>query len=267
MFQCAIFSVIAFKQWKGSPARWLAGAVVALCTLGILFTVTRAAWVGAIVGVVVTMLAFRELRPYLVPVTIGAALSILLALAVVPGLNRKVTSRLGSQRPLYVRQNLNTAALNMVQARPLFGFGWGKFKDYSHQYFRLNRNYPLDGTKETGVHNVPLNNAAELGLVGTVLWLLGIGLALGGAILLRGPPELRPWRMATCAITINWVIVANVGPAQYRFTNLVMFVAAGAASGSRLRGQPRPALLRLARPTLGLGPVSPEDAAEPVGAG
>ena len=57
----------------------------------------------------------------------------------------------------------------MVAARPALGFGWGNFGKDSVPYYRLAATYPLSSI--TVAHNMPLSNAAELGLLGAGLWL------------------------------------------------------------------------------------------------
>ena len=59
-----------------------------------------------------------------VPVIITGVVAVLLALLLVPGLSAKVQSRASDQGPVWDRENLTVAALNMISARPLIGFGW-----------------------------------------------------------------------------------------------------------------------------------------------
>ena len=61
----------------------------------------------------------------------------------------------------------------MVEAKPLFGFGWSRFTSDSRDYFQQAFDYPLTAT-EAGVHNTPLTYAVDLGLVGMTLWLVGV---------------------------------------------------------------------------------------------
>jgi O-antigen ligase len=166
------------------------------------------------------------LRRYIVVILPVGAVAVIAALFLIPGLHERVDQRVNDQRTTWDRKNLNRAAENMVLARPLLGFGWGTFQARSGPYFEQSPDYPLTNT--TGeVHNVFLSNAAELGLVGTSLWLLALVLGVGGAIFVRGPPELYPWRIGLLAITVMWLIVCNLIPMVQAFPNQVLWLWAG----------------------------------------
>jgi O-antigen ligase len=119
----------------------------------------------------------------------------------------------------------------MIAARPLLGFGWGTFTHVAEPYFRQREDIPLtasNGPKGTDIqHSVLLSNAVELGLLGSTLWLLAIVLAVGGAIVTRGPPELLPWRMGLLAFTCCWAVVLNLTPLPQAFPNLLLWLWAG----------------------------------------
>jgi O-antigen ligase len=102
------------------------------------------------------------------------------------------------------------------------------------------------------VHNVFLSHGAELGIVGSVLWLCGLLGAVGGAILRRGPPELFAWRLGLVAVFVAFLVVAMLGPLSYPFPNLLLWIWAGVAGApyflrppdeapSDLDSQPAPA--------------------------
>ncbi|MCW3065485.1 MAG: O-antigen ligase family protein, partial [Solirubrobacterales bacterium] len=232
MFQCAVFAGLGYARWRGWP-RLLAGGVAALLVLGVLLTLTRGAWLGAGAGVIVTMLLFRQLRPYLLPIGLTCIIGLGGALVVSPGLRKKVFNRASNQATVYARQGSDSAAVNMLKAKPLLGFGWYSFKQKSGPYFKDGKDYSLqsvDTTKE--VPNVFLSNAAELGLLGGGLWLWGVLAAFGGAIFRRGPPELVPWRMAACAVGIAWLVVSAFSVTDFSFPCFVAWIVAGIAGGS-----------------------------------
>jgi O-antigen ligase len=124
------------------------------------------------------------------------------------------------------RYNLNRAALNMVEQRPLFGYGWGSFADRGTDFFELGPDYPLTAGVGTGVHSAVFSHLAELGLIGTFLWAASTILVPATAILRRGPPELAPWRAGLLAYAVFWWVVANfVYP--YMFSVLILWLFAG----------------------------------------
>jgi O-antigen ligase len=197
------------------------------------FTLTRSVWVGSAAATVVTMLAHPQLRRWLLPAAVGAALMTAGTIAVVPGLAANVQSRESSQGPIWDRLNLSRAALNMAKARPLVGFGWERFKAVGTDYFQQG-DFPLTAGVGVNVHSAYLSNLAELGLAGTSLWLLSTVLAVWMALRRRGPPELAPWRYGLIAISVLFLVVsAFVYP--YLFGVVVLWMWAGIVYGA---GQP-----------------------------
>jgi putative inorganic carbon (hco3(-)) transporter len=222
---CAVASAIAVALWKRPAARLTAAAIGALCLLGCLFTLERSVWLGATVATVLALVCVRELRRYTVPALGAGVAAVIAALVLVPGLSDSVTERSNDQGTVWGRQSSNAAAINMIEARPLAGFGLDQFQEASAHYYEINDHYPLPVALAT-VHNLFLNYGAELGLPGVFLWTLGLFLALWAALRLRAPPDLRPWQIGLIAIAAFYVIVANfVPPAVY--PNLIIWVWAG----------------------------------------
>jgi O-antigen ligase len=160
---------------------------------------------------------------------------VLASFALIPGLEAKAITRAQAQVPIWDRQNLNAAAIRMIEAKPLLGFGWQRFHQASPDYFRQAPNYPLTATKEP-LHNAFLSNAVELGILGTILWLVAISLVLGGAIFRRGPPEFEPWRAGLIAYTVMWVVVANFTPLERPFVSILLMTWAGVLWAGREDG-------------------------------
>jgi O-antigen ligase len=234
LFACAVAAVIAAARWKGG-ARQLAVGVAVLCLAGIIFTVTRQAWLGAAVGSLVALGAAPRLRAYAVPLIAGGVLLVIVAFAVVPGLQERAGSRANDQAPVWDRLNSDRAGAAMVAARPILGFGWGKFFESSEPYYKQAATYPL--TQVPALHSVFLSNAVELGMVGALIWVAGLLMALGGAILRRGPPDLEPWRLGLLAFAVCWLVVSNFTPLGYTFGSYLLWLWAGMVGGGAL---PRP---------------------------
>lgn len=228
LFYSAVAAAVAFATMRRRWVRYLAAAIAALCAFDLIFTLQRSVWIGAGVATLVTCLAVPALRRYVVAVVAVGAVAVVSAFFLVPGLQDRVDQRVNDQRTTWDRKNLNRAAENMIEARPLSGFGWGTFQARSGPYFEQSSDYPLTNTSGE-VHNVFLSNAVELGLPGTALWLLGLAMAVGGAIFVRGPPELYPWRIGLLAIAVMWLIVANLIPMVQAFPNEILWLWAGVA--------------------------------------
>jgi putative inorganic carbon (HCO3(-)) transporter len=225
MFICAVSAAIATQTWRHRSLRTLAWFVLALCMAGTLFSLSRAIWLGAIFGVAAAMLGFRELRRFFLPAVAGSLIAIGLAFALIPNLYENASARVESERPIWARQNTTAAAINIVEAKPLTGVGWDRFRDESGPYFEL-QDIPLTATDDV-IHNVPLSNAAEIGLIGTGIWAIALVLAAFQALTARAGPELRPWKIGFVAIAVMWFVVLNLTPLNQVFPNIMLWTWAG----------------------------------------
>jgi putative inorganic carbon (hco3(-)) transporter len=229
-----VASVIAALTWRARWQRNVAWLTAALGIPAIIVTLTRSIWVGAIVATAVTLVVHPSLRRWFVPAVLCVALLGATPVAAIPGFADRLQARESQQSPIWDRRNLSRAALNMLDARPLFGFGWNTFTTVGTDYFQQG-DYPLTAGVGTGVHSVYLSHLAELGLVGTSLWLVGLLLALWLALSRRGPPELVVWRYGLLAISVMYLVVsAFVYP--YLFATLVLWTWAGVVYGAGRAG-------------------------------
>jgi len=251
-FACAVAAAMAFAQWRGWRARLVAGAVAVVCTLGCFLTLERGVWIGAVAGATLAGVLTREGRRWLAPVTLACACVIGGGLALSPALASKTSGRVSDQESVWDRQNQNSAALRMIAAKPLFGFGWDRYTSDSLPYFRQAKDYPMAGyqldeldpflagsyEQPLPLHNAYLSYAVELGLVGALLWLAALLWGVGGAIFSRGAAALRPWKLGLLALAVLSLIVDAVNPYQGPFPALVLWLWAGVALGrAPLRGQ------------------------------
>ena len=229
LFMCGVAAAIAAVTWRDLRRRVLAGAVVALCALGVLLTVTRAAWLAAGVGGIVALLAYSGTRRYVVYVVVASALGVLGAFAVVPNLRQQAEQRVDDDWPLWDRRNSNAAALRMLADRPVLGFGWGRFPYDSEDYYRQSPDYPLTFVRE--VHSVFLNIAVELGLLGALLWFGAAVTVAVGAVGRRGPPSLGPWKVGFIGLVVAYAVVATTSPLAFAGPTLLLWAWAGVAWG------------------------------------
>lgn len=227
LWGCGVAALTALVARVGASARWRAAALIvaALCVMGVLFTLTRAIWVGAAASGLLTLFLARELRRFIVPAIVACTLLVAGALVTVPGLQEQVQTRRQQQSSVWDRLNSNAAAIRMLEAKPLTGFGWARFKETSTPYYRLAFTYPLTSVGE--VHNVFLSNVAELGVFGTFFWLVALVGAVGVPLVRPPPPGLRAWRTGLLAIAIMWVVTANFAPLASVFPNLLLWTWAG----------------------------------------
>jgi O-antigen ligase len=233
LFCCAVAAVLAARLWTTPRARAVAWAVAAVCVAGIPVTYTRSVWIGAIAAVVVTMAVTARLRPWLVPALGGVAVAIGIAVLTLPSFGQKLEKRYHEQGPVYVRENTNRAALNIIASNPVAGAGWNRFVPASLDEFRIVGDAPPSAGIGEPAHNVYLSRGAELGLLGGGLWALGLLLGLGGALVRPVAAVLRPWRPAYVAILTCWAVVGMLAPLDYTFPTLLVWVWAGLLAARR----------------------------------
>jgi putative inorganic carbon (HCO3(-)) transporter len=231
LFGCATASAVAFTRWRDQLARAAALAVMVLCALGVVFTLTRAVWIGAAVAPLVALLCSPRTRRWVLPTALTGGLVVAFAFAAIPGLTSQADTRAQSKRPVWDRLNTDAAALRMIERRPVLGFGWSSFVERGPDYLRQAPDFPLTGAG-LNVHNVFLSNAVELGLLGFVLWLLAFLAGIGGAALRSVLPAVEPWRIGLIALAVCWVVVANFGPLGYAFPTLLLWTWAGVVRAS-----------------------------------
>jgi putative inorganic carbon (hco3(-)) transporter len=223
MLVCATAAAMAVARWRGAW-RVFAGVVVALCALGMVFTLTRQVWVAAIAGTLVAMASRRELWRYVVPTCVVGVVAVLAVFSFVPGFSGRAQNRLESQLPVWDRLNSNAAASRMAEAKPVTGFGWATFPDHP-EFYRQAADRPL--TVVPRPHNVFLANAAELGVLATLAWIACLVIAFLQGIARRGPPDLDVWRTGLIAVACGWVVVANLTPMNYAFCHGILWLWLG----------------------------------------
>jgi len=239
-FACAVAATIAFTRWRGR-ARNLAFAAGVLALLGCFLTLERGVWLGALIAIVCTGLITRAGRRWLAP---GLALGVValgLLHIVSPALSQRASGRAADQRSVWDRQNQLAAGARMVEAKPLFGFGFNRYREEAEEFFRQPANYPMVGyyansllgveEEPEPLHNTYLSYAVELGLLGTALWLGSLIWAVLDGILQAGPPGRRPWKLGLVAVAICFLVVSFVNPHEPPFALLLLLVWAGVARG------------------------------------
>lgn len=241
LFACAVAAVMALNKWHSIRARRFAAATGIVCLFGCLLTEERGVWIATVAAVVVVALVTRRGRRLLVPGLAFAVLAVAMALVLSPQLQHQTSSRANDHESLWDRQNQTSAGLRMVAAAPLFGFGVDRYEAEGVDYFRQAAEYPMTGWYHgvtvgvpdaiLPIHDTYLAYAVELGLVGLVLWLAAVGWAVGGAVLTRGPPPLRPWKLGLLAAAIFYLVVGFVDPHTAPFPVMLIFVWAGLARG------------------------------------
>jgi O-antigen ligase len=177
-----LFAGLAWRDGTSSRRWWALGAFAALA--GVAVSLGRSAWIGAAVGLVLVALDFP--RRLWLPLLTGAALFVLvgglwgsgwLQEIIPPGLHGGMIKRItGTSLRKEERLYLWEAALDGIADRPVFGVGYGNDRKYAGEYRKAvslrHGNYKFSVKPSTHAHNVYLQVAFELGLVGLAAFLL-----------------------------------------------------------------------------------------------
>lgn len=237
LFASAVSSALLARRSRGIE-RFASVSVGLACLLATVLTLTRSVWLGVGAAVLVTMAAHRKLRKFVVPAVIGGVLLVGIMFQVVGGLRESVDERASSNRSVWDRQNLNSAALAVVEDKPLTGVGWANFVNVAPEYLWMARDYPLSG-QGIDIHNFALRLMAEVGVPGFILWIATFVMAMFGAVARRGPPELDDWRWGLLAMVIMWFVVALLTPGEFSYPTFVLWMWAGITAAPYLRTRQR----------------------------
>ncbi len=166
--------ILGLRQWP--RLRW--GALLAAATIGIgnVLTLTRSVWLSTAVNTL-AIFGWALPRRWRWP-----AVTFLLALTIVGGwFYRERLVRLKRDRDLTagaaedsiaLRPLLAASAWLIFKDHPLLGCGFGRYDHVKTPYLAdRSHGLPLERTKGLTQHNLFLRFLAELGLVGSLLWL------------------------------------------------------------------------------------------------
>ncbi len=170
--------------------RLLVGTATAALYLGLLWSGSRSAMAGVVVGVVVFLLMSRfRVRRWLF---LGLALAVLFG-SLTPMVRTRFAG-LAIDQGQETRINLWRCSLSGILDRPLLGWGYGNFEEMLDQH--LIRGYY---DTRCHAHNEALMMAVDTGLLG-----LGAGLALGITVI------VVLWRRRHTAGRQRWLVLGAI---------------------------------------------------------
>jgi O-antigen ligase len=169
---------------RGQLARWALFGIVALAFIGIGISFSRGSWAGA--ALVLLGLLFVRRRIALGLLAVGLVALGAVAAVNFGGIVAYATARLSDADTAESRLVTNNAALRMIQARPLTGFGYGNFELFDESYKVRIGDLPAE---EGSAHHTFLALAAENGLPALLLYLFPAAWLLW--------LTLRRWRQVT----------------------------------------------------------------------
>ncbi|MHB1341576.1 MAG: O-antigen ligase family protein [Coriobacteriia bacterium] len=180
----ALAKAIHARRWIDAVA-WLGATVV--CAVGLVVTLSRTAWVGVALGLVVLVLtAPRRRRVWLASAGMSIAV---VAMIMAPG---AIVSRAGSILDIERDSSIRTrylmagSTLEMISEEWVFGTGLGAY-DRAYPAYRK----PGALTSITKPHQLPLAMWAEMGILGLIAELL----IVGGVVIVIRSRRHRGWNV------------------------------------------------------------------------
>jgi len=251
-----VAGAIGLRTWHSTRARLLCLLAIGADLATLFFTLTRSVWIGALLGIVGTMMLTKKTRRLLIPLMVAGSIVMVGTLVASPTIRAEALGRAEDQNPVWDRQNTDLAALRIMKEKPIFGVGWENFLNVAPNYMLQQPNYPITGL-DIEVHNVFLSHAAELGIPGLLLWLAGFLGALRWAFLPalmtvlhrrgkpgRSPPdpEMQLWLAGGVAIVLCFFVIADSAPFSEPLPNTLLWIWLGILAApytSVIRFQPR----------------------------
>lgn len=223
------FSIAAVFLWRGWLHKTLAAIMVVVNSFCLQATYSRGAWIGLVLMIVVSVaLIYYWFRPWLpgfwrswaLPLILGGFVAALgLAVMLIPSLHERVFSIFSERKDSSnnFRINVWTAVRQMIEARPILGFGPGDrvFKKIYPIYQVSPRFSAL------GAYSVFMETIVEIGLIGfaCLLWMILVTLNYGiqGIVSLRQAKDAQAfWLMAAIVSTIGLMCQGAVDTVWYR---------------------------------------------------
>lgn len=223
----------------------------ALIFVGIYCTLTRSVWLGAGIGLLLII-------GFSIPSSWRAPAFVLMLLAASPVIAMKWQKLNSFKRDANVSEHhmaqsaklrpmLATVAWKMFEDYPLFGCGFGQYKQVDVNYLDdRSSGLPLDMVRPYVQHNVFLALLTETGAVGLGLWLMTLGLWVRNGWRLwaskRAPLWARQHGLLLLALIVAYTINGmfhDVG--IITMVNMLLFFVAGVSQGLLPQTQHAPA--------------------------
>jgi len=192
-------------------ARWLLYALNAAMVPVIFWTKTRSVWLSFVVCCLVWAAYSRRRISRVVSVCVFSAATLVVAVLNMHNFMSDDRERGGitDTEPILLRIGLAQMSAEIVREHPLFGVGFGHFRDHAPSYARDPAS-PFYAFGTTALeHNNLLSIAAETGLVGLGLYLAMVVVLLRYSIrLYRKLPPGGPGFISRDLLVLYWILSA-----------------------------------------------------------
>jgi len=191
--------------------RWLLYGLSALMLPVIFWTRTRSVWLSFVLCAVIWAAYSRRRTTRVVSVSLLLAAALLISVINMDNFLTEDRDRGGftDTEPILLRIGLAQMTWDMLREAPLFGVGFGHFRDHAPGYAR-DPSSPFYAFGTTALeHNNLLSIAAETGLVGVALYVLMMILLIRHSVrLYRRLPPGAPGFINRDLLVLYWILVA-----------------------------------------------------------
>ncbi len=225
------------KRWGISKVIYI--IFTGLMVITMFFTYTRACWLGFILSILIVPLFYPRLRKIFLLCFFVIVIIAILNWDNVMSEDRTVGG-VTAMDPVYARINLYAASLSMFLDRPILGFGFNTFQNFSPDYFHKISGIPL-----MGVGLVPHDTLAgilvELGLLGLITLLLIFFYVFRNSVKLYRSLYSKPFLGKGLVVTFWGLSIAFFVNMQFvemryfQFPNSLFFLVAGIIVGLNQR--------------------------------
>ncbi|PKN86659.1 MAG: hypothetical protein CVU46_07090 [Chloroflexi bacterium HGW-Chloroflexi-8] len=206
---CILFQ--AAMDQKSGLVRTIFIAMSGVSVIGIFLSMERAAWLaGALILVGLFWLYPKIMLRFLI---ISAVLLLFLGELFFSKYASRVADRINNQGTIYDRIVVTDAMFQMIQVKPIFGWGYDSLNNHIENYYRQVGD-ASGNIRFTTSHNTYLTIFTELGLVGFLLYMLPmLWLLVMSFRVWRGILKIEPTRrfmLATLWLaTLNIFVISN----------------------------------------------------------
>jgi putative inorganic carbon (HCO3(-)) transporter len=230
IFYSWVFSVsLAFLVFIGKDlrSRLLWTAVTCLCALAVLYSYSRAAWIGCFASLTAIAVLKRFRLGYLVLVVIVV---VAVAVAFEPGAVRRAVGFTGGEpasKGDATRVLLLRTSLRMIESYPVFGIGPGTFTAEFNNF-----KVPGEYSTTCHAHNDYVSYAVHTGITGLAILIILLVAALAGAVRLYWLTTDRIVRTCLLAMVAGLTAILASGLFQCNLTDSEIGIQAWLIIGS-----------------------------------
>lgn len=234
--QLAAVPLLGLAVGRLARPRALAFAVFGAAAAGVVLSLSRGGTLGLALAVGIVVMSWSRTR--WVSVAVAAALAVTTVASLNPLLKADVTETVAERLSSATQQSSNNKRLliweksvGVVLDHPAFGVGALEFEREANRLNLTQNGQPLQN-----VHNVPLNIAVELGLLGLVAYLLWLARVVRDLVAegRRRRPHTFPLVVGAGAALAGYLLQGlTVSQYQVQVVHAAFFVVTGVAAAVR----------------------------------